>query len=115
MSTLTLNNSKRGFLIAILIMAMVMWAVPAVHASSAGHIGEKPDIGQGDGIPQSKPGIIRSGEEMEKGDASKGDDPASEGGDGIPNGGPIEGEGHSGKGDLDSSSIFGFFSYLFSF
>ncbi len=115
MSTLTLNNSKHGILIAILLMAIVMWAAPVTFAADTGHIGGKPDIGQGDGIPQSKPGVIREGEQLAQGDASMGDDPASEGGDGIPNGGPIEGEGHQGKGDPDTSSSLGFWSLLFGF
>lgn len=122
MSTLKLHNSTSRFVIAILLIALVMWVAPATFAAK-GPIGEKPDIGQGDGIPQDKPGLIRAGEQlgMEQGDASKGDnqprnddigDPANEGGDGIPNGGPIEGTGHKGKGDLEDSIVFGLYAWL---
>ena len=97
-------------------------------ASETGHIGGKPDIGQGDGVPQTKPGTIRAGEQLAQGAASMGDGPGYEGsqnnsgnashggdanerGDGIPNGGPIEGQ--QGQGNTDSGSYSSWLSLLF--
>jgi len=77
----------------------------AVADGGDGHIGGKPDIGQGDGIPQDRPGVIRAGEQNQDGDSNEGDDPAQDGGDGIPNEGPVEGDETGGQGGFGASSI----------
>lgn len=130
MFTLTLKHSKRALLAASLLMALLLCMTPMTFAADTGHIGEKPAIGQGDGIPQPKPGTIRAGEQLVKGSGSKGDGPGNDGqqnnsgdashgdyaikgGDGIPNGGPIEGTGHRGQGVDASMVTFGLLSWLF--
>ena len=115
MSTLTLANPKRRIVTTVLLIALVMWAVPAVFADN-GHIGSKPPNADGDGIPNNAdPDFAygsRNGEQNFNGDAPHGSDPASDGGDGIPNGGPIEGEGHKGKGTLVASFVSSILSLL---
>ena len=104
--------NRRGLLAAALIAAITLCIAPMAMADSGdGHIGGKPDIGQGDGIPQSKPGTIRAGEQNQDGDANEGTDPAQDGGDGIPNGGPIEGDEHGGQGNFGLTSMV---AYLMS-
>ena len=137
MSKLKRNNTKGKFLIAMLIMAIVMWGAPALYADT-GHIGSKPPNADGDGVPnQSDPDFAygsRNGEQIVNGDGNQGDnpasdggdgipnggpiegnDPASDGGDGIPNGGPIEGDGHSGKGWFDVTMMYGIYGILYIF
>ena len=99
------NKMNRIVLTAVLLFAMLICPLTAVQASSDGHIGGKPDIGQGDGIPQTKPGTIRAGEQNTSGEASQGTDPAQDGGDGIPNGGPVEGEENGKQGNVDVNSV----------
>ena len=107
-------NCRRGLLVLILTVAMILTTAPLVLADGEdGHIGGKPDIGQGDGIPQDKPGTIRAGEQNQDGDANQGGDPAQDGGDGIPNGGPIEGEEHGNKDGSCLDPINNFFQWLF--
>lgn len=103
MSTRTAGSK---FKIALLITMMLMLAMPFAHADDTGHIGSKPPNADGDGVPNNAdPDFAygsRNGEQNVVGDGVQGDDPASDGGDGIPNGGPIEGTGHKGKGIIDS-------------
>lgn len=125
----TVHKTTRFVFSIILLMSMVMLTTPATFASD-GHIGSKPDIGQGDGIPTGHPGTVRAGEQNVDGDGNQGSDPNSDGGDGIPNGGPIEGngdgihrgdgipnggpiegDGHKGQGAIDAIAAF-FYSLL---
>ena len=112
---------------AVLFTALMVLPASNLYASD-GHIGGKPDIGQGDGIPTGHPGTVRAGEQNVEGAGNQGSDPNSDGGDGIPNGGPIEGngihrgdgipnggpiegDGHKGQGAIDSIAAF-FYSLL---
>ena len=130
MFTRTLKLSKRALVATALLTALFLCMTPATFAADTGHIGEKPDIGQGDGNPTGHPGVVRAGEQLSQGAASKGDGPGNEGsqnnsgdaahgdyairpGDGIPNGGPIEGTGHRGQGVDEPTVMFGLFSWLF--
>ena len=107
MSSLSPTTSKRGILTAILLLALVIWAAPAIYADDPGHIGEKPPNADGDGIPnQSDPDFeygSRNGEQNASGDATQGSgEPANEdAGDCIPNDGPPD---FAGPGGLSSSS-----------
>jgi len=113
MTTLTFKTGFRWLFVAALIVTVIISATPrAMAGSTDGHIGGKPDIGQGDGIPQTKPGTIRAGEQNKDGDANAGSEPAQDGGDGIPNGGPIEGDEHGGQGKFGGSSFTAFLSQL---
>ena len=106
MSRLSPATSRRGILAAILLLALVVWAAPAIYADDPGHIGEKPPNADGDGIPnQSDPDFdhgSRNGEQNATGDAAQGSgEPANEdAGDCIPNDGPPDfaGQGPLGPG-----------------
>lgn len=105
--------TRKTVLVVILLSVMVLCIQPlAIAGNSDGHIGGKPDIGQGDGIPQTKPGTITAGEQNQDGDANQGSDPAQDGGDGIPNEGPTEGNEHGQQGPGSGSPSSSFLRFL---
>jgi hypothetical protein len=118
MSGISQSITRRRLLSVILIGAMILCFQSFIVADDGdGHIGGKPDIGQGDGVPQDRPGTIRAGEQQQKldGEYNQGTDPAEDGGDGIPNGGPTEGMEHDGPGDGPHPVIDNMITFIFSY